>query len=419
MNFRALRDRIMTYRDDFIRTHTVERVGRIAEWLGPYLENAQGNDAYILRGIAHFRGQCSLRDRTSLWALEGVSALLLLAAPFLLISGFFKKIQPSAARAYFILLAPVSPVVAKLYKVPDELSGVETPKDFVPRRWHLSGADWRILGQLVYWLLRTRCPFPLQYIWKAIKDMALIRGYIDRYPDATYGLIAGEYSCSLSLHSLQHRLAGRELYNVMHGDNASTPMESFFKIDRFYAWDAAYIDLFRDQRIDADFRVSPNPDFRLKDGESLASSGIGVVIPMINFLPDQFESMDALVAAFGGALKGYAGLCLRPHPAYPQTYEICAVAADTPHKKSDPRVQTPHEFILANRVIVGFYSTVLVEAAHMGAKVVIVRGDGSVARADYHGIFKMANVRHVPLESLHEGLADFISAEDKENKNVA
>ncbi|MBU6234700.1 MAG: hypothetical protein KGQ41_02555 [Alphaproteobacteria bacterium] len=418
-HFRALRDRVMTYRDDFIRANTLARLNAIESRLKHHFEAAQGDDVYVLRAIAHYQGQCSIRDRFSLWVIEAVAAGLLLCAPFVFLAGAFKpKPAPQGARAFFMLLAPVNDTVAKLYKVPEQLKDTPTAKTYVPRVWRLNGDDRRIVTRLCVQLFKTRCPFPLQYVWKALKDMTLARSYLTAYPQAEYALVAGEYSCGITLNALQFRHAGKGFYNIMHGDNASTPMECFLKADRFYVWDDHFIGLLREQRIDAEFVVSPNPDFVLKAGERLSKTGIGVVVPMINFVPAQYAGVDDLLKDLGRVLGTTQGLTLRPHPAYPQTFDVLSAAIASPHGKSEPTAQSAHDFILNHGVIIGYYSTVLVEAAHLGVPTIILKSPGSVARAEYHGIFKMAHVRHVSLADLPATLEALISAEGIDNRGT-
>ncbi len=419
--FRMLRDRVMAYDDDFIRPHTLARIERIGHAMGPLLATRREPDAPLYRAIAHYRGQCSVRNRASLWLTEGVSIALLAVLPFLVLRGLFQK-RPApdrTVRAYYALLAPVSAQVAALYKVPQELADIPTVKNFVPRLWKYTRSDWMLLGRMAVALVRARCPFPFQYIWKCAKDTALMRGYLHAYPDAAFALIAGEYSCATGLAAVQYRQANIPLYNVMHGDNASTPKESFFKIDRFYVWDAHYIPLFYDQRIAADFRVSPNPEFTLAAGEKIADTGVGIVIPMMNFLPSRYADLQALLADFARAIDAIPAdvpVTLRPHPAYWHTYDQLRAMIRRPTALSDPRAGPAHAFLLRHRAAAGFYSTVLVEAAHLGMDVFIARSNGSQARADYHGIFKNPHVRHVDPADLPAALSAFISAMKQEQQ---
>lgn len=420
--FRSLRDRLMGYHDDFLRPRTLERIGRVATTMDPLISGADPLGARIFRAIAHYRGQCSLRTRESMIVTEILSIPFLAALPLLIARDSLRQrpAPQTGVKACYALLAPVSAQVAALYKIPQELSHIPTPKTFIPRLWKFTRQDVRLLARLAGALIRSRCPFPLQFFWKCCKDTALMRGYLHAYPNADHALIAGEYSCSIGIAAAQYSLAGKALYNVMHGDNASTPMESFFSIDRFYAWDAHYIELFRDQRIVADFRVSPNPDFTLAPGEHPAENGIGIVIPMINFLPERYAGLDDLLKDFSktvDAIPAHVPVTLRPHPAYMHTYDQLRGMIRRQTGFSDPRIETAHAFLLRHRCAAGFYSTVLVEAAHLGLDVFIARNGGSQARADYHGLFKNPRVRHIDPAGLPEAVSAFISAEEHKKQD--
>ena len=90
---------------------------------------------------------------------------------------------------------------------------------------------------------------------------------------------------------------------------------------------------------------------------------------------------------------------LRPHPSYMQTFQNYRQMIPISVHISDPAQEDIQSFLELNDIIIGFYSTVLLEAAMNGRQAVYIK-DASVAEIEpYYFIFKHPNV--IVLEAQH------------------
>ena len=413
-SFSRLRMRSLGYRYDYDRTIDERIVATIREDMGDDLNGPDDERRRLARTIAQYRAQLAMRPRTSLWVFEIAS---LFALP-LFLAGSWIAYRVRGASKHARTCDGLQLVFAnrwrdnpEIFAVPDDLKDRSIETECLTQH-RLSNSDVRLVAALLVRAIALRVAFPFQLVLKCSVDIAAVRAALTR-SRPRFILVYWEFSCSLSAIVQAIGQDGIETYNIMHGDKHYYAKHAFFEVDRCYCWNTFYIDIFQEEHVRADFRVFTNPGFVLSAEEESycqgnAPTGIGIAAPHIATLSDRNGNQKDAADQFANAVNALAinhPVTIRPHPFYTREFDVIRSRLSSRVTIEHPTSKSARMFLLDYRVIVGTVSTLLLEAAHLGCKVVILSTSVMKNVESYHYLYKMENVFTSTLDTLTDTIA--------------
>jgi hypothetical protein len=404
--FDALRSWVLQTPEDFNRDKTLSVIADIQSQFsfGSDSQSLSRQEA-ILRCLAQYRAQKTLRPGSALWIAEFVSILMLPWILFwFLLWPIFSKPHSKRDKSdgYFMMHKNAYRKNEAVYIVPPSLDKeYDVRKTLITHRRFLTLRDLGLSFSVLVACFRHAESFPVQLLLKTAKNLSFGRKYINAF-DADFGLVAIEYNCCLSLLTYQHHQEGRALYNVMHGDKASSVMDSFFAVDRCYCWHDFYAGLFKEQGAQAEFVIDPPALYQLKDNPRTTNEGtfVGIILPHLkafNIHAAEKATLKEQIEAFAENYKGQR-VIMRLHP-------LCT-SGDLKWAQSVSGVEvmqaqemTTQDFVRSCTALVGMYSSVLLEGALHGKDVVYFECQKVKELKKYHFVFDLPNVStmQVPL----------------------
>ncbi len=362
----------------------------------------------MARTAAHYSAQLRLRPAWSKWLFE---ILAVPALPVFLIwawlSGLSKPATlprtPGGVQLVFSNRFKVNP---EIFSVPEDLTkeGVTTR---VLDRGFLFSRDVRSVLHLFSSVARLRTPFPVQLALKCAVDLTKVRGALDGL-SPTWVAVYWEFSCAITFIAATLKKEGIATYNVMHGDKNFFAKHAFFEVERCYCWHTDYVDLFEREHVRSDFRTFPNPAFRLSPDEMArdnekGTATVGVITPALATLSTDSRGalsvMKTLAAACNSISTEY-DVSVRPHPLYQEDFQALRPELNNRVQTSAVDQERPRAFILRHALLIGTNSTMLLEAAHIGRKVILIETPVTAAMESGPSAYHRPNVYRCTVEDL-------------------
>lgn len=256
--------------------------------------------------------------------------------------------------------------------------------------------EWSLLNELIWSFISVGC-FEPEVLYKCFDALAQTSGALRRF-NARYALVYREFDFTSSVLTWYLRRHGLQTYNVMHGDKYYTARDSFFSCDRYYVWHPWYGKLACELRAQIGRAVSFTPERFAKRGGMPS-----VLCETLFVLParpvDAREANGWLLAI--EASKGVGGTMVRPHPRSSTNTKLLATIGQMPgiiwSRASEQDVTTA---IRAVRRVIGYPSTVLIEAQAQGAEVVCVR-DATLSEIEkYHPFFSSPSLATMTIDEV-------------------
>ena len=367
----------------------------------------------MARTTAHYRAQLGLRPEWSKWLFE-ILAIPILPA-FLIwawLSGLFKtQAQSQSAGGVQLVFSDRFKVNPEIFCMPEDLA----KEGFAPRRLKrgfLFGRDVRSIFQLFSSAIYLGTPFPAQLALKCAVDLSKVRGALDGL-SPKWVVVYWEFSCAVTFIAWTLKRDGIATYNVMHGDKNFFAKNAFFEVTRCYCWHSHYIDLFKREHVRSDFRTFSNPTFCLSPAEiacskEKTSTEVGVITPALATLStkpqDAVRIMQTLARACNAISTEY-DVNVRPHPLYREDFRILRPELNDRVQTTAIDKETPRAFILRNAVLIGTNSTMLLEAAYLGRKVILLETPVTAKMEAGHYIYHQPNVFRCAIEDLKATVA--------------
>jgi len=413
-NASYLRMAALGYRYDYSRAKNEKIITSIWSRMRVLLENSEPSKRRLYRAMAQFRAHLLMRPIKSAWAFEVAS---LFAFPLFIVACWLGYLAQGRDRGTNVgdgiqlVFGARWKTNPEIFAIPETLAKKIMATEMLSSH-RLSSQDVALVLKVLYLAIQERLPFPLQFTLKCAVDIALVRAAIRRYTPK-FVLVYWEYSCSLSVITQALAQNGIETYNIMHGDKHYYAKHAFFEVHRCYCWNEFYVDVFRSEYVHAQFHCFTNPSFVLKEEERsyLAdheSAGVGVAAPHLATLVDPHADKDLAAIQFANALNALAKLksvTIRSHPFYAEEFRSIRSRLSTDVTIQLPRSKSARAFLLDHNIIVGTASTLLLEAAHLGLNVVIIRTQAMADLERHHYLYTMENVSVCTLESLNSSIA--------------
>lgn len=406
---------LLGYKYDYDRETNEKIVSDVLASLRSKLEDSNHRKRRLARTMAQYRAQLITRPSLSVWLFEIASIVALpaflaamLALIFLTRDGATRA-QASGVRLVFPKRWRTNP---EIYSVPNELEAEKIATRALDG-YRLTASDINLVLNLLWLSLQARTPFPAQLSLKCAVDLAHVRASLLRL-HPRFIIVYWEFSCSLSFITQAMNDSQIETYNVMHGDKFYYAKHAFFEVTRCYCWNTFYVELFKEEWAEADFRVFQNESFVLTAEEKGVraqrdTGSIGIPAPHIKTLTRLTSQESAAALSFTTAVNKLTGnhtVRLRPHPFYESEFEILKPHLSPKVVIENPKSTSPRDFLIANDIIIGTVSTLLLEAAHLGFDVIILSTEAMKSVESYHYLYRMENVRTCALDSLSQEVAN-------------
>lgn len=402
------RRRALAYKYDF-NTNANERIiADVRRAISDRLEAADGRHRAAARTIAHYLAQLALRPRWSKWLFE-LAALP--ALPLYLVYASLKGILKHAHTVEAIdgvqLVFPgrfeINP---EIFCIPDELVGARIATKPLESGFLHTQDIWGVLHLLVS-ALRLRAPFPAQLALKCAVDLSKVRGALNGLAPK-WIIVYWEFSCALSFVSGALRGDKIATYNVMHGDKNFYAKNAFFEVDRCYCWDSYYAGLFRKESVRAEFRIFQNPAFKMSAADVLCEavrrpSTIGLTVPDLEMLSADSREAAHLMKKIAEACNTLAAnydVSVRPHPLYVENFLRLRPFLQDSVEVVTAEDENARAFILRHALLIGTNSTVLLEAAHLGRKVILLSAPTTTRQDRHHYLYSHPNVVTCSIDAL-------------------
>ncbi len=375
-----MRWRALAYKYDF-RTDTNNRIiADVRSTLGDRLDDADDEQRKAARTVAQYLAHLRLRPAWSKWLFEaGAIPGLPLFLAWAWAKGLFRTGDQmrtvGGVRMVFRDRFKINP---EIFLIPDELASA--PVETRPLKGgFLLGRDVRRTLRLFISAVKLATPFPSQLALKCAVDLSKVRGALTGLVPV-WVTVYWEFSCAVTFIAAALRQDGIETYNVMHGDKNFFAKAAFFEVTRCYCWDVYYVDLFQRGHVRADFRVFQNPAFRLSSNEVARERestpiGVGLMVPALVTLSANPREAMRLMGMIADACNIVAAACeisVRPHPLYGEDFYVLRPKLNGAVRISKADSEGPRAFILNHALLIGTNSTMLLEAAHLGRKVVLL-----------------------------------------------
>jgi len=409
-----LRRRMLAYKYDFNTEANARIISNVRDAIGDHLEDTNDDARTNARTVAHYLAQLALRPIWSKWLFEliAIPALPL----FLMYAGFKGLVKNKRAmqavggvRLIFPHRFRINP---EIFCIPDEIEGAMIATRPIARGFLLGRDIWRTL-QLLAAAVRLKTPFPIQLALKCGVDLSKVREALNGLTPE-WVIVYWEFSCALSFVNGSLRENGVATYNVMHGEKNFYAKHAFFEVTRCYCWDSYYIDLFRKECVRADFRAFRNPAFEPNKSEesNFMPTGIGLVVPdpaTLSTNPRDAKHFAKQIATACNELAGHHDLSVRPHPIYNEGFHALRPFMSLALKIVTAEQENARTFILRRELLIGTNSTMLLEAARLGRKVIMLNTPATSEQERHHYIDPYPNVMTCSIDALTATVVNFLN----------
>jgi hypothetical protein len=286
----------------------------------------------------------------------------------------------------------------EIFCIPDELMGTRVATRPLEGGFLRTRDIWRVL-RLLMSALRMGIPFPAQFALKCAVDLSKVRSALNGF-SPKWVIVYWEFSCALSFVSETLSRDNIATYNVMHGDKNFYAKNAFFEVGRCYCWDSYYADLFRKESVRAEFRIFQNPAFGMSPAEATRDTNrtpntIGLTVPDLATLSvDSREAAHLMkkIAEACNSLAAHYDISVRPHPLYVENFLRLRPFLQNSVQVATIEHENARAFILRCALLVGTNSTMLLEAAHLGRKVIMLSTPATAQQDKHHYLDRHPNV---------------------------
>ena len=409
----AFRRQALAYRYDFNINSNVQIISEIYRKLASHIDSSDDAWRTTTRAIAHYLAHLKLRPTWSKWLFE-IPAIP--ALPVLLIylwsKGLFNSQAPKQTTyGIKLVFSERFKTNPEIFSLPAEL----TRRDVATRmlgNGTLYGRDVIHILKLLSNSIRMKIPFPIQLVLKCAIDLSKVRGALDNSAPE-WVAVYWEFNCAITFIAAVLKKDGIATYNIMHGDKGFFAKHAFFEVTRCYCWHQYYIDLFQKEYVRSDFRVFENPAFHLNPSElALANewpqAGVGLVTPALATLSAKSRKAKSIMIKLAKTCNTIAekyDVSVRPHPLYWEDFRHLRPLLSRQVKITAIDCEKPRTFILRNAILVGTNSTMLLEAAHIGKKVIILDTPAIEEIKLMHYIYSQPNVFICKINDLEKTVA--------------
>jgi len=371
---------------DFTREKTLALVGQISE---RYLKKYMGSPLEVFARVhSQYQGMCHCRSAVQKW-MRRLASMVLIVKFFL--NNLYLGIRGRRSEDPKELDGIKTGGALPEYEVPPVLEGLRI-ESWDPKISYLA---WTEVLHVVWGLLRVGC-LEFEVYYKSLTALAQQAGLFEIYRPR-FVLMYKEYDFVGSLLTWQCRRRGSSAYNVMHGDKAYFVRDSFFVFDRYYVWHDGYGVIAKELLADPGEVVVFEP-YRFRKLEIPQGSKFDLLVVM-----PTMELDAAQCNAWAGLLKRLAvrwEVRIRPHPRYPPNPALMDLIKEGQLKVSDPRLETAVEAMHHARSVLGYQSTMLIEAAQQGIMVFCL-WDGKLEQMlTYHPFLRDDAIKKVRFESV-------------------
>jgi hypothetical protein len=339
---------------------------------------ACGSSRYFWRSVCQY--ECQLFARARL-AVLAVNAAAFLCLPFLLVLVRGKKER----RGKKIPCEYLKIDFHMAYQAPPTIKDRTVEKQSSRRYLTLADLFWA-----VGLFLRSGAFYP-ELLFKFLLWIASARPALDAY-DPRYLIQYCEYSAYSSLRKLFLNRESILLANVSHGPEFLSCRSAFSSFDQYFAWDVTPKNLHNAMHIEYADRASFNPCAGLAPAPAVAIPTLGFLWPAMDIV-----DLDVLIKRLN-AINQYCKVLVRPHPNPGYTNHFESYRHSLNAEVSDAHGENIHSFIDRCSVVVGNYSSALIQAASRGREVVYLEDAYLRSLRTYHDYYQ--TVESIPLESL-------------------
>lgn len=388
-HFAALRRRALAYSYDFSTDTNARIISDVRKIIGDQLEDTDTDRRTNARTAAHYLAQLALRPTWSKWLFE-ITAIAALPL-FLIYAGLKGQVTNKRTTQPIDGVQLVFPdrfsINPEIFCIPNDLAGANITTRPLAGGFLLARDLWRV-SQMLVSAIEFKTPFPIQLALKCAVDLSKTRGALNGLTPK-WAVVYWEYSCALSFVRGALRKSGVATYNVMHGDKNFYAKNAFFDVDRCYCWDSYYVDLFQRELVRAEFRVFRNPGFE-PDSSHKQNNGpisVGLVVPdLVTLSSDPREAQNVMeqIANACNALAKHYSVSIRPHPVYKESFHALRPHLSAALKIITTKQEDTRTFITRRALIVGTKSTMLLEAAHLGQRVIMLDTPASAQHEKHH-----------------------------------
>ena len=339
---------------------------------------ATDSSRYFWRSICQYKCQSFARARLAVLA---VNAAAFQCLPFLLVLVRGKKAHRAGKPSCEYLKIDFH----MAYQVPPAIRDRTVEKNFSRRYLTLADLFWA-----VGLFLKSGAFYP-ELLFKFLLWIASVRPALDAY-EPRYLIQYCEYSAYSSLRKLFLNREGILLANVSHGPEFLSCRSAFSSFDQYFAWDITPRNLHNAMHIEYAERASFNPCAGLAPAPAVLIPTLGVLWPAMDIV-----DLDVLIAQLNSINK-YCQVLVRPHPNPGYTNHFESYRHSLKAQVSDARAEDIHCFIDRCSLVVGNYSSALIQAASRGREVVYLEDAYLRSLRTYHDYYQM--VKSIPVESL-------------------
>ena len=250
---------------------------------------------------------------------------------------------------------------ASVHVIPEELKREYT--SWITRTKHgeyFSDSDKKYFRKLV-----RRYPFSWHFLLKCLIKIRFYSYEIQcSRPQAL--VVCAEYSYTASVLSDYCRSRQVKHVNVMHGEKLFHMVDSFFRFDRCYVWNEAYVQLFIALRAESgQFVVALPASMRIKAREEISKE-----VDFTYYLgAEKRKDLEKISKSLSEIQKKGYTVAVRPHPIYSDLHAVSDLfkGAEIEAKET----LAIENSILRTRNAISGYSTVLSQAYNAGVNIVI------------------------------------------------
>jgi len=353
-----------------------------------YSKKIEGDDTFIAsfgRSSAQFYCQSVLRSKMAKTTMELLSAV---ALPFCLIFWYLKSWGRETRKTKHCDGVKFIPGKdGPYFEIPDHLKCYKI-ENYNRKSGYLTNDDIRLVRQIILFAFKDNVnKFKFLFLIKIFYNLSTLRRLLDTY-EMSFCCFYMEYNFSSSVLTWYLNSYGIKAYNIMHGEKFYYCRDAFVSFNRFYVWNSFYADQFKIMYANADYIIFQPGRFSLNLSKGIKRN-VGIIFPSMSRDEDEMSEFIEMIKRLSSDSRVVS---LRFHPSYihifnryrellPQTVRIC-----------NPHEQSIRAFLDENDIIIGFYSTVLVEAAMNGRYAIYIKDKYCDAIKDYYFIFKHNNV---------------------------
>jgi len=341
---------------------------------------ASDSSRHFWRSVCQYKCQSTARARLAVLA---VNAAAFLCLPFLL--ALVRRNRESRGEKVSCEYLKIDFHMA--YQVPPTIRNITLERS-ISRKYMTFGDFVWAVG-----LFLKSGTFHPELLFKFLLWITSVRPCIDSYKPR-YLIQYCEYSAYSSLRRLFLNRQEILLANVSHGPEFISCRSAFSSFDRYFAWDITPENVHRAMHIEYADCVRFNPCAGLAPAPVVAIPTLGFLWPPIDIV-----DLSVLVKQLNSINK-YCKVLVRPHPnpGYANHFESYRHLLSA--QISDAHAEDIHCFIDRCSVIVGNYSSALIQAALRGREAIYLDDAYLACLRSYHEYYQ--KVIYIRLEDLED-----------------